>query len=104
MSYDKKFMSKFHGEPCTVCKNTEGTHGEHLITKGALGPCSRENVMPICFEHHREKENIGIDGMASKYASYKKWLLNRGWYWYGGKWSNDKVNQYIREIERGWKW
>ena len=94
------FRKSFHGQPCVICRSREGTHGEHVKTKKSCGSDEKadhiNNVMPICLQHHEQKNRMGINFMAETYPEYKKWLISHGWVFELGKWRNYELEKIIR--------
>lgn len=78
--------------PCMACANSDPLgayeaihdhgircHPHHIITRKAGGNDVAENLLPLCFEHHREVHRIGLASFADKYKTVRDWLIAAKW-------------------------
>ena len=58
---DKNLAAHFRKLPCRVCFSKAGVTGHHILTVGAYPQYKnvRENIIPLCFDHHRQIHDIG---------------------------------------------
>ena len=51
---DKLFMAQFHGQPCEVCGNDQGTCGHHIVAKSRSKALRYDlrNIIVVCCRHH----------------------------------------------------
>ena len=76
----KNYESK---EPC-VCCNLIGRGSvtyHHIMSRKAYPEYKedRVNMLPLCLSHHNMIHNKGLDYMANKFSSVKKWLEKHNW-------------------------
>lgn len=86
---NRKLLDSYHNSACVACGETQGTHAHHVRTKGAGGDDVPENLIALCFFHHRMIHDKGTAFMAEKFFSVFHWLTNNGWVYdkYRQKWS-----------------
>lgn len=66
--------------PCIACGITgEMVHAHHVKSKGSGGDDVAENLIPLCFEHHRMVHDVGLLMMSSRFPSVNSWLNSAGW-------------------------
>jgi len=53
--------------PCCVCEAPAPSDPAHVRSRGAGGR-DRENVVPLCREHHVEQHSAGIETFGSRYG------------------------------------
>lgn len=51
------------------------TEAHHIVTRGAGGDDSHDNVAPLCRKHHAEWHTIGIKSFVLKYDMMLTWLM-----------------------------
>jgi len=87
----------YRGRPCLVCGSTDDSvAGDHIKSFGSGGECCHENMWAMCFDHHREKHDIGLTLFVERYPDLKGHLKSKGWDYdeFSGKW--------IRLTPQGW--
>ena len=92
----KDLAASFRGKPCVVCKSTVGTHGDHIKTIGSGGDDHPDNMWPLCFAHHRQKEDIALPEFVNTYPWLQKELEKRGFEYF------DFSNKWVRLTKAGW--
>lgn len=94
---DKKLCKSYQGLPCLVCGSRFSTVGHHIRSKGSGGSDIKENLIPLCHEHHREihdnPKSCGITNFSQKYTTVKYYILGMNWYFCTrlNKFYNDSV-------------
>lgn len=78
---NKELCESYRFKPCLVCGNPNEVCGHHIKSKGSGGDDIDENLMPLCFNHHTEIHQIGLNKFIKKYGNVKWYLLERGWYY-----------------------
>lgn len=73
-----QLLESYRGKLCLVCLSLETT-GHHIKTRGAGGDDCETNLMPLCFQHHREVHDKGMVEFAGKYHNVKNYLESLGW-------------------------
>lgn len=63
---DKVFLKKIKQLPCFVC-GLKPVDPAHIQTRGSGGPDARDNVLPLCRNHHIEQGVLGIRTFCSLY-------------------------------------
>ena len=78
---DRKLLDSYHFKPCQACGSTFGVVAHHIKTKGSQGKAINHpsNLMPLCFEHHREVHDKGLFHMAYNYSDINEFLATHGW-------------------------
>ncbi len=61
-------LRTYRGKPCEICGSTETTVGHHIKTVGSGGDDIKENIVALCFIHHREIHDTGVDTFNRKYS------------------------------------
>ena len=87
----------FRNTPCIVCLKTETTTGDHIKTFGSGGTCNFSNMWGLCFEHHREKEDIKVKRFVDKHKHLAPILIAKGWGF------DEFSNKWIRLANEGWE-
>lgn len=64
---------------CTACNNKGDLDLHHLISRGAGGPDSEENLMPLCRLCHTRLHVKGLLHMTEQFPQLVKWLKGSGW-------------------------
>lgn len=87
---NKKLAEEFAKKPCAVCGSTYMVSGHHLITfKSRPDLDIKENLMPLCFTHHREIHDKGLNQFVVEHSLQMN-MFGRGfgysqlygkWYW-----------------------
>lgn len=83
--------------PCIVCIELQSpqrsqTQPDHITSRGAGGGDEQTNLMPLCFEHHRQRHDLGIKSFIKKYDSVKLLLEVYG--------RTDLIDQECSQSER----
>lgn len=76
---DEELLETVRGLACMCCQAPPRSHPHHLRSRGAGGDDVAENVVALCFDHHREIHQRGIDAMATRYPLFRTWLELAGW-------------------------
>ena len=78
-------------QPCCVCGSEleNGIVWHHIKSRGARGGDEDFNLMPLCKAHHAFVHTIGRSNSASRFAGFKKFLIDNGWTFseFNNKWS-----------------
>ena len=91
MEKDKKLITELtQKSKCVICNRPYPECClHHVASKGSctLGDV-RENLMPLCQNHHNEVHQKGLTFFSMRYISVHNWLNNNGWEFseYTGKW------------------
>lgn|SRR4030042_632576 len=75
---------------CVICARRAEPH--HIVSKGAGGDDSEDNLMPLCRCHHSELHQIGRSRFINKYPDFKLWLIEHN------RW--DVLSKIDRNLER----
>lgn len=72
---NKKLCESYRGRPCWAGDNNcfGQTVGHHLVTKGAGGDDTQENLIPLCVYHHRQIHN-GVLDFLKQYPLIMEWV------------------------------
>lgn len=70
---DEKAIEYVKTLSCCAC-GTWGVDAHHLISRGAGGPDSISNLLPLCRIHHSEIHQIGVTKMCDKYSGVFKYI------------------------------
>jgi len=83
---DKKLLKRLQGSPCIICETPGNAH--HQRRKGAGGDDVINNLMVLCFPHHRLIHDKGDVYMVDRYPQVLDWLIDHGWELdeFTGKW------------------
>lgn len=65
--------------PCCVCGKPGPSDPCHIKSRGAGGPDTHRNIVPMCRGHHREQHQGGIITFYRKHFGFRKALGLRGW-------------------------
>ena len=76
---DKTLVNSYRNEPCIVCGASLNTVAHHVKTKKSGGHDIEMNLVPVCFEHHREWHDKGNTFMADKYKTVSVWFNVNNW-------------------------
>ncbi len=74
---DEKNLEIVRNQPCMVCGAPPKSQPHHLQTRGANGDDSLENLMPLCFGHHRAVHDMGSKSFVAAYKLPVSW--ESGW-------------------------
>jgi len=85
---DKKLLEESREWPCLCCGKIDGYMAHHIQSVGSRGDDVRENLLSVCFGHHRIVETKGLIFLAEQYPAVSFWLLANGWELddFKGKW------------------
>lgn len=85
---DKEFQAEIRKLPCLACGASPPSECHHVKHRGSGGGDDFWNLMPLCFRHHSEWHQIGMEKMIDKYPTIKEFLTKLGWEWGEtlGKW------------------
>lgn len=76
---DLELCKSYQGLPCLCCGDTTGTVGHHIKSKGSGGDDVKENLMPLCVEHHHKIHTYGLTRMCKEFAAVKWFVLDNGY-------------------------
>jgi hypothetical protein len=89
---DEELLETVRQLPCLACASIDPdgaraalhddgirSHPHHLYSRGAGGNDVPENLMPLCFNHHRMVHSKGLSVMAYYHPVIKNWLISAGW-------------------------
>lgn len=78
---DKKLLEEYREKPCAVCGISGGglVTGHHIKSKGSGGHDTEENLMAMCFKHHREVHDKGLKTFVNKYPEIEAILVLKNW-------------------------
>ena len=76
---DRILARSFTKMPCLVCGSGSGVTGHHLLTVGAYPQYKNvpENIIPLCFSHHREVHDKGLSNFVDNNNLHTE-MSNRG--------------------------
>ena len=75
---NKELAKKYSEMPCCICGSRKMVSGHHVISfKSRPDLDIDENIIPLCFKHHREIHDNGRNTFINKYA-IQDMLFNRG--------------------------
>lgn len=69
-----KVLELVRNQRCIIC-NTYGVDPDHIVTRGAGGGDTGDNVWPLCRAHHTERHTKGLGTFVSTYQEAQDWLL-----------------------------
>lgn len=75
---DRSLLNEIKKRPCVCCGLTTGSDPDHILSKGAGGDDSENNVWPLCRRHHTERHSFGLRRLAAKYTGAMRELERRG--------------------------
>lgn len=76
---DRCLLDTYHDMSCMVCNRRGDVVAHHLVSRKSYGPDVKENLIPLCVEHHNEIHFIGRTTFAYKYPLVKVFLMDNGW-------------------------
>lgn len=66
---DRELLNSYHNKPCAIsnygCNGL--VSGHHIKTKGSGGNDTIDNILALCFFHHRQIHNLGTSKFLEKY-------------------------------------
>lgn len=83
---DKALLKELKGSPCKICGSTYGSAAHHIRTKKSGGDDIDENLIALCFMHHRLAHDNPDTWMCDNYPEYKRLLIEKGWVFELDKW------------------
>lgn len=75
---DRKFLDEVAKMPCTTCPKRGPSDPDHIISRGAGGGDTPENVWPLCRECHTKRHQLGLSQFAWRYPRAREALIARG--------------------------
>ena len=90
---NKQLLQELAKQRCLVCRRTP-CDPHHVKSKKSGGDDVRQNLMPLCREHHTEIHKIGLSTFSEKYK-LGKWLIDNGWEF------SSMLNKWIKEKDAG---
>jgi len=89
---DKKQAKRYSQMPCIVCGDTYQVSGDHIKSFGSGGKCTDDNMMPLCFKHHRQKEDIKLTRFVKEYPFLEDVLIQKGFWFskFDNKWKKSE--------------
>ena len=87
-SRNKILAKSYQGKPCAACGTEFSTVGDHIKTFGSGGECHTDNMWPLCFKHHRQKEDKGLNNLIKDFPHLKEILRQKNWVFdeFSNKW------------------
>ena len=76
---NKELAEYYAKRPCDVCGSRNFVSGHHVKSFASGGACSPDNLISLCFEHHRQIHDIGNTKFADRHIRFKQWLISNGW-------------------------
>lgn len=76
---DRDLLDDVKSRPCCACGTIHTVDPAHLISVGAGGHDTEENVVPLCRRHHIESHKIGLYKFAKRYPGFQMELIRKGW-------------------------
>lgn len=70
---DKELYEFVKSLPCVACGVDPGGQAHHVKTRGSGGGDTADNLMPLCFEHHRQWHD-NPRKMIRRYSGVFYWL------------------------------
>jgi len=64
---DEKLLEEFRNKPCEVCGHHGPSDPHHIISRGAGGDDTRDNLISLCRSHHTQIHAIGSSTFFNKY-------------------------------------
>lgn len=80
---DEKVLQSVREKSCAACWAPPPSDPAHIKTRGAGGPDTDWNVIPLCRTHHIEQHKIGWCTFLGRYWILRGYLQNKGWTWGG---------------------
>ena len=71
---DPKLIEHVKRLSCTACRKEGPSDAHHVTSRGAGGPDTRENVMPLCRLCHTRWHSLGPGYMVRNFTGVKRWL------------------------------
>jgi HNH endonuclease len=75
---DPEACALVRDKPCIVCGGWP-TDCAHIRSRGAGGPDTPWNLLPLCRRHHTEQHARGFVWMSKRYPPVTFELYRRGW-------------------------
>ncbi len=90
---NKELCKSYLKMPCIVCGSYNSVSGHHIRSKGSGGPDIKENLIPLCLNHHTEVHQIAMVAFCQKYSAVKWYILSNGWFYcsYRERFWNDEI-------------
>lgn len=76
---DKKLLAQIKKLPCSVCGRVGQSDPSHIRSKGAGGPDTAWNVVPMCRECHRYWHDVGWKTFLDNRPTFARKLIALGW-------------------------
>lgn len=64
---NQKLLDEYRNRPCEVCGLAPKSDPHHLISRGAGGDDTPENLISLCRSHHIQAHTLGRDRFLAKY-------------------------------------
>lgn len=87
---DRKLLDTYHDRACLAC-GARPSDPCHIRSRGAGGPDTPWNLVPLCRRHHTEQHTIGWDTMLRKYPKVFSELSRLGWHKQNGRMWNAEL-------------
>lgn len=83
---NKSLLKEYQKKSCEICGTFGNVSAHHVKSKGSGGHDYPTNLMPLCFMHHTEIHQLGLNKMIWKYPHLKNTLTDMGWEKADNKW------------------
>jgi hypothetical protein len=70
-------LKSYRGSPCVICG--AGSNPCHIQSVGAGGPDQDDNLIAMCFWHHRLQHDIGWGDFVDRFPLIGQILDGKGW-------------------------
>lgn len=85
-------VNQIRKRPCEICGTNKDIRAHHLRSKDKPTDDRPENLIPLCFEHHRKFNELGLNLFVEKFK-IDYYLIERNWYKceISEKWMNNNL-------------
>lgn len=74
---NKELIKEISQRPCFICRKIP-VDVHHVKSRKSGGHDLRDNLLPLCREHHQEVHKIGLTKFSEKYK-VSSWLMANNW-------------------------
>lgn len=74
---DRALLDEVARQPCLIC-GKRPSDPDHIISRGAGGDDTAENVWPLCRKCHSRRHSIGLTRFAFEHRAASYALIKRG--------------------------
>jgi hypothetical protein len=93
---DRHLLDQVKAEDCMACRNYP-CDPAHVRSKGAGGPDTLWNVIPLCRSCHHFQHQLGWKVFFDRWPLLWVFMQSIGWYWLDDKLWNDKLSKEAYE-------